>query len=51
MGLGAIIATGEENELLSSELFDCITEVRVEQTLEEPIRFAIRLEPRPPAIS
>jgi hypothetical protein len=44
MGLGAIIATGEENELLSSELFDCITEVRVEQTLDEPIRFAIRFQ-------
>ncbi len=44
MGLGAIIASGEENELLSNELFDCITEVRVEQTLDQPIRFAIRFQ-------
>jgi hypothetical protein len=44
MGLGAIIASGEENELLAGELVDCITEVRVEQTLEDPIRFAIRFQ-------
>lgn len=44
MGLGAIIAAGEENELLSSELLDCITEVRVEQTLDNPIHFALRFQ-------
>ena len=44
MGLGAIIAFGEENELLASDLFDCITEVRVEQTLDAPIHFAIRFQ-------
>lgn len=44
MGLGVIIATGEENELLAGGLFDCITEVRVEQSLDEPIHFAIRFQ-------
>jgi hypothetical protein len=44
MGLGVIIASGEENALLASDLADCITEVRVEQTLDEPIHFAIRFQ-------
>ncbi len=44
MGLGVIIASGEENELLADGLFDCITEVRVEQTLEQPVHFAIRFQ-------
>ncbi|HEY5751993.1 MAG TPA: hypothetical protein VIT21_02490 [Chthoniobacterales bacterium] len=44
MGLGVIIAAGEENELLSSELLECITEVRVEQTLDNPIHFALRFQ-------
>jgi hypothetical protein len=44
MGLGVIIASGEENNLLACEFIDCITEVRVEQTLEDPIHFAIRFQ-------
>jgi hypothetical protein len=44
MGFGAILASGDNNELLSQDLMDCVTEVRVEQFLEEPTRFAIRFE-------
>src|SRR5688572_857556 len=42
MGFGAIIASGEKNRLLREDLLDCITEARVEQSLDEPTRFAIR---------
>ena len=38
MGFGAILASGDNNELLSQELMDCVTEVRVEQFLDEPTR-------------
>ena len=38
MGFGAIIASGDNNELLSQDLMDCVTEVRVEQSLDEPTR-------------
>jgi hypothetical protein len=44
MGFGAIIASGEKNKLLRDDLLDCITEVRVEQFLDEPTRFAIRFQ-------
>jgi hypothetical protein len=44
MGFGAIIASGEKNKLLRDDLLDCITEVRVEQSLDEPTRFAIRFQ-------
>jgi hypothetical protein len=44
MGFGAIIASGEKNELLADALVRCITEVRVEQFLDEPTRFAIRFQ-------
>ena len=44
MGFGAIIASGEKNELLRDDLVDCITEVRVEQSLDEPTHFAIRFQ-------
>ncbi len=44
MGFGAIIASGEKNKLLSDGLLDCITEVRVEQSLDDPTRFAIRFQ-------
>ena len=44
MGFGAIIASGEKNKLLRDELVDCITEVRVEQFLDDPTRFAIRFQ-------
>ena len=44
MGLGAIITSGEQNALLPDQLLECITEVRVEQSLDEPTRFAIRFQ-------
>ena len=44
MGFGALIASGSGNELLGDELLGCVTEVRVEQSLDEPTRFAIRFQ-------
>ncbi|HWP42597.1 MAG TPA: hypothetical protein VNO14_05140 [Blastocatellia bacterium] len=44
MGFGAIIASGEKNDLLGDDLVDCITEVRVEQSLSSPTLFAIRFQ-------
>jgi len=44
MGFGAIVGTGEQNKLLKDDLLSRITEIRVEQTLDDPTRFAIRLE-------
>ncbi|HEX5732120.1 MAG TPA: hypothetical protein VF131_04715 [Blastocatellia bacterium] len=44
MGFGAIIASGENNLLLRDDLLDCITEVRVEQSLDDPTYFAIRFQ-------
>jgi hypothetical protein len=44
MGFGAIVASGEQNRLLKDDLLNRITEIRVEQTLDDPTRFAIRLE-------
>jgi hypothetical protein len=43
MGFGAIIAIGTDNSLLSAALAECLIEVRVEQTLDEPARFGIRV--------
>ena len=43
MGYGAIIASGEGNELLDAALMECVLEVRVEQSLDEPARFGIRI--------
>jgi hypothetical protein len=42
MGFGAIVAIGENNTSLDEDLAGCITEVRVEQKLDEPIQFAVR---------
>lgn len=44
MGFGAIIASGEKNNLLRDDLLDCLTEVRVEQFLDDPTLFAIRFQ-------
>lgn len=44
MGFGAIITSGEKNKLLPDSLVDCITEVRVEQYLDDPTQFAIRFQ-------
>jgi hypothetical protein len=43
MGFGAVIATGTGNAPLSADLADCLIEVRVEQSLDEPARFGIRV--------
>jgi hypothetical protein len=42
MGFGAIIAMGENNMPLDEDLAGCLVEVRVEQTLDDPVQFAIR---------
>src|SRR5262245_54091789 len=44
MGFGAIITSGEKNQLMREDLVDCITEVRVEQFLDRPTMFAIRFQ-------
>lgn len=44
MGFGAIIASGENNKLMRDGLLNCITEVRVEQFLDETAKFAIRFQ-------
>jgi len=44
MGFGAIIASGENNLLLQDDLVDCLTEVRVEQSLDDPTHFALRFQ-------
>jgi len=44
MGFGAIIASGGKNKLLSDDLLNCITEVRIEQSLDDPTRFAVRFQ-------
>lgn len=44
MGFGVLLASGDRNELFPDELLDCLTEVRVEQSLDEPARFAVRFE-------
>jgi hypothetical protein len=43
MGFGAIIATGTGNNPLSADIAECLIEVRVEQSLEEPTRYGIRI--------
>jgi hypothetical protein len=42
MGFDLLIAGGNENRLFSKGLMDCLVEVRVEQSLDEPTKFAIR---------
>lgn len=44
MGFGAVIASGEKNRILRDDLVDCIAEVRVEQSLDDLTRFAIRFQ-------
>jgi hypothetical protein len=43
MGFGAIIASGTGNTPLGADLADCLIEVRVEQSLDEPTRYGIRI--------
>jgi hypothetical protein len=44
MGFGAVITSGDNNTLLRDDLLNFVTEVRVEQSLDDPTRFAIRFE-------
>ena len=44
MGFGALLASGDRNELLPGELADCVAEVRVEQFLDRPSEFAVRFQ-------
>jgi hypothetical protein len=44
MGFGAIVTVGQENKLLKADVLNRMTEIRVEQTMDDPTRFAIRLE-------
>jgi hypothetical protein len=44
MGFGAAIATGQSNTLLPETALNSIVEVRIEQSLSEPTRFAIRFQ-------
>lgn len=37
-----LLAGGTDNQLFRQELLACVTEVRVEQSLDEPTRFAVR---------
>jgi hypothetical protein len=44
MGFGAVITSGEKNTILRDDIVNFITEVRVEQSLDDPTHFAIRFE-------
>lgn len=44
MTLGALLASGDANELLPAGLLDCLLEVRVEQFLDRPTQFAVRFQ-------
>lgn len=44
MGFDLLIAGGTDNRLFSDDLLSCLVEVRVEQTLDAPTRFAVRFQ-------
>lgn len=44
MGFDLLLAGGTDNRLLSGDLLSCVVEVRVEQTLDQPTRFAVRFQ-------
>lgn len=44
MGFGVIIASGGNDGLLSEDVLDCLTEVRIEQSLDDQTLFAIRFQ-------
>lgn len=44
MGFDLLIAGGTGNRIFSEDLLGCLTEVRVEQTLDQPTRFAVRFQ-------
>ncbi len=42
MGFDLVIASGEDNRIMGDPLLGCLVEVRVEQKLDEPTKFAVR---------
>lgn len=44
MGFDLLIAGGSDNRLFGEDLMACLVEVRVEQSLDQPTRFAIRFQ-------
>jgi hypothetical protein len=44
MGFDLLIAGGPDNRMFSDDLLSCLVEVRVEQTLDQPARFAVRFQ-------
>lgn len=42
MGFGTVIALGESNTRLDADLAGCLAEVRVEQSLDAPMQYAVR---------
>ncbi len=44
MGFDLLIAGGPDNRLFPDDLLSCLIEVRVEQTLDQPTRFAVRFQ-------
>jgi hypothetical protein len=42
MGFDLLIASGTANKILGEDLLGCVVEVRVEQTLDAPTKFAVR---------
>lgn len=44
MGFDLLLAGGTDNRLFSDDLLSCVVEVRVEQTLDQPTRFAVRFQ-------
>jgi hypothetical protein len=44
MGFDLLIAGGTDNRIFGEDLLACLVEVRVEQTLDQPTRFAVRFQ-------
>jgi hypothetical protein len=44
MGFDLLLGGGPDNRLFSDDLLSCLVEVRVEQSLDQPSRFAIRFQ-------
>jgi hypothetical protein len=44
MGFDLLMAGGPDNRLFGDDLLSCLVEVRVEQTLDQPTRFAVRFQ-------
>ena len=43
MSFGALVGTGSGNTLLSATLAECLIEIRIEQSIDAPTRFGIRV--------